>query len=314
MHAPYIGNGPYCYANSAAMLLASHGFSLPAALIECLTAVGIGARWWLAEREIYFSLVPPDVGLSAAFDRLGFSITERRGSASEPPPFDRLRDALAQGPVALGPLDMGHLTYRPNAQACAGADHFVLLVGLTDDHARLHDPDGYANVRISLDDLGQAWEAGRIAYRREPYRSWTAPRRDRAPNDDALRTATLAACRESYATADAVPPDRAASGPDAFAAAANHLRGGDADGLLTLLTVFGLPLGARRAQDLSILLRPADRQLAEIKQRQSEAFIDGYRHALDKNAATAADSLLAIGELDEAFRERLSTMDAVSAA
>lgn len=314
MHAPYIGNGPYCYANSAAMLLASHGFSVPTASIECLTGVGIGARWWLTEREIYFSLTPPDVGLGAALGRLGFSITECCGTAGDPPPFEALRAALTQGPVALGPLDMGHLTYRPNAQACAGADHFVLLTELTDDYARLHDPDGYANVRISLDDLGQAWEAGRVTYHRAPYRSWAAPQRDHVPSDEALRTAMLINCRESYDAADAVPADRALNGPAAFAAAADHLRGGNANGLLTLLTVFGLPLGARRAQDLSLFLWPADRQLAEIKQSQSEAFIDGYRHALDKDAAATADSLLAIGELDEAFRERLMAIGAESAA
>jgi len=308
MRAPYIGNGPYCYANTVAVLLASHGFAVPAELIECLTGVGIGARWWLAEREIYFSLVPPDVGVSRALERLGFSVTERSGNAGDPPPFDALREALEQGPVALGPLDMGHLTYHPNASGCAGADHFVLLTALGDDHARLHDPNGYANVRITLDDLGQAWEAGRIAYRREPYRSWALPRRVHVPGDETLRAATLAACRDSYAAADAVPADRGLSGPDAFAAAAEHLRAGAAGGLLGLLTAFGLPLGARRAQDLSLFPQSADRQLAEIKRHQSEAFIDGYRHALAKDPTATADSLLAIGALDEAFCERLTEL------
>jgi len=37
---PYIGNGPYCYANATAMLLASIGENVPPSQIEVLTGQG----------------------------------------------------------------------------------------------------------------------------------------------------------------------------------------------------------------------------------------------------------------------------------
>lgn len=46
----YVGNGPYCYANSAAMLLESAGESIEPRLGEVLSGVGLGA-FWLAESQ-----------------------------------------------------------------------------------------------------------------------------------------------------------------------------------------------------------------------------------------------------------------------
>lgn len=41
----YIGKSEYCYANSAAMLLASAGYTVPPGTIEVLTGMGVGAAW-----------------------------------------------------------------------------------------------------------------------------------------------------------------------------------------------------------------------------------------------------------------------------
>ena len=57
----------------------------------------------------------------------------------------------------------------------------AMVAELTETEARVHDPYGYANVRISREDLGQAWEAKQIVYRREPYRFWFKPVRRDSP-------------------------------------------------------------------------------------------------------------------------------------
>jgi hypothetical protein len=305
--SPYIGNAPYCYANAAAMLLASAATSVDPATIECLTAVGLGARWWIEQKEIYFSLEPPDLRIGRALGLLGFEVEQGSGVESSAPPFDRLRAAVAEGPVMLGPLDMGHLTYFPDCAALSGADHYVLLNELSADAARLHDPYGYPNVRLGLDDLGKAWEAAAISYRRAPYQWWSNPVRRREPSRNELRSGALGAFREVYQArghAPAEAPYRA--GPGAFEAAARHVRGGKAEPLLALLRVFGLPLGARRAHDLAGFLEPQNAALAAIKRDQALAFIDGYGRLVDGDHGAVAEAIREIGALDAAFEEQLS--------
>ncbi len=41
----YIGNGDYCYANAAAMLLAANSENIAPSRIEVLGGVGLGAFW-----------------------------------------------------------------------------------------------------------------------------------------------------------------------------------------------------------------------------------------------------------------------------
>lgn len=50
----YIGNGHYCYSNSAAMFLSSIGENVSPQLVEILTGVGLGA---MIENEKTFILV-----------------------------------------------------------------------------------------------------------------------------------------------------------------------------------------------------------------------------------------------------------------
>ena len=61
----YIGNGPYCYANSAAMLLESAGVSVAPRLIEVLSGVGLAACWVAESQTLFLSgwTSTPDVGL-----------------------------------------------------------------------------------------------------------------------------------------------------------------------------------------------------------------------------------------------------------
>jgi hypothetical protein len=54
------------------------------------------------------------------------------------------------------------------------------------------------------------------------------------------------------------------------------------------------------------LLRDDHAELSAVKLEQSLAFVDGYRHLVDGDRERAARSVMRIGELDEAFRARLS--------
>ena len=179
----YIGNGPYCYANSAAMLLDSVGESIEPRLLEVLSGVGLGA-FWLAESQTLFLsgwASMPDVGISRAFGLLGFKVAEEAESDGAPMPAEALARQLDDGPVLLGPLDLGALPYQPDSQGGNGIDHFVLALGIEGDEVIMHDPDGYPAVPIALEALDRAWRADLIDYRKGPYRRWHSPVRVESP-------------------------------------------------------------------------------------------------------------------------------------
>ena len=94
----YVGNAPYCYANSAAMLLKSIDENIPPGKIEVLTGVGLGAIWqddglfWLSN-----PYSPPDIGLSAALGILGFQFVEGSIEAPDPCPLEELEKLLQIG-------------------------------------------------------------------------------------------------------------------------------------------------------------------------------------------------------------------------
>src|SRR5262245_16640423 len=132
----YVGNAAYCYANTTAMLLASIGESVSPSLIEVLTGVGLGAWWDRSSRLAFFDSVAPTAGAGGAPPRRRFSCRGRAGAGGAPPPLDELRRALAAGPVALGPIDMGDLSYVPWASQARGSDHFVLAYAIDADELR----------------------------------------------------------------------------------------------------------------------------------------------------------------------------------
>ena len=157
---PYVGNAAYCYADSTAMLLAAAGEQVSNSTIEVLCGVGLGAMWSAPSETLFFGNLasPPDVGISRALALLGFRFTEHIGAADDPPPFEALRSALVQGPVVLGPVDMGYLRYNPSYPNLSGGDHFVLAYRMDEREIGLHDPGGFPYVTLPLDELALAWK------------------------------------------------------------------------------------------------------------------------------------------------------------
>jgi hypothetical protein len=139
----YVGSAEYCYSNAASMLLASIGETVEPSVVECLTAVGAGARYCLADGMAYFSNRPPDLGLTNALDALGFDVQENTLDENTAPPLATLRRFLEGAPVLIGPLDMQHLTYLPRHRDTPGADHYALV---TDATARA---SGYTIPRVT---------------------------------------------------------------------------------------------------------------------------------------------------------------------
>jgi hypothetical protein len=305
---PYVGNGSYCYANAAAMLLASHGEPTPPPTLEVLSGVGLGAAY-RKEAGIMFFSDPnglPDGGVARAMEILGFAFETWSGEGDDAP-FDRLAAALEGGPVMIGPLDMGHLRYHPQWEWLGGADHYVLVTAVGDGHARIHDPDGLPCVRLPFDELELAWRAERIGYRSRPFQAWHAPRRVAAPDEAQIRERAMAWFRRRMEEAPhAGEVSGMGWGAAAIRACAADLAAGTASPQLHgFLVYFALKLGARRALDYANFFDGVDASLAADKREQANAFGLAHCAALRKEWAKLGELFEQLARIETHIRDRL---------
>ena len=127
MAVRYIGSGPYCYANSLAMVL---GPAAPSpAVIEVLTGSPFGVAL-LGGTVPFFSPLgwDPGIGLDAAIELLGWTCV--RTSAGSPVEAGELwRQAREGRPVLAGPMEFGLLRHHPESGIALGSDHYVVVLG-----------------------------------------------------------------------------------------------------------------------------------------------------------------------------------------
>ena len=306
MHT-YIGNGPYCYANSASMLLESAGESIEPRLIEVLSGVGLGA-WWLPESQTLFlsGCTAPDTGVSQSFRLLGFEVVEAAEPDGAPMPLEELNLQLVEGPVMLGPLDLGELSYHPNARGANGIDHFVLALHAEGDEIVVHDPAGYPAMPIDVEALGRAWRADLIEYRRGAYRRWHSLARVEDPSPGQIAEAAIQSFAEAYRESRNMDDPNAVVGPAALEALVAIIRDRELrDSGLEHLRRFALPLGVRRALDYSWYLRELNPELADLKDRQARHLARAHIAAVRCDWEPLADHLMHLADLEREFETAL---------
>jgi len=309
MVIPYVGNGPYCYANATAMLLAAIGEHISPSRIEVLTGVGLGAFWLEDTKLIFFSNLgtAPDIGISKALELLGFNFTEKSSQESEPVPFEELRSDLAKSPAILGPLDMGYLSYNPNHEYLAGADHFVLAYGMGEQEIHLHDPEGFPHVSLPLDQLKLAWKAECIPYRRGFYRYLTSPKRVHRPTEEEVYNEALQFFKSCYrATDDLAARENWIVGREGILTCADHVRDGKVSPQeMGHMVYFAFKLGARRALDFASFFDFRDGELGALKRKQAKLFGRCHTLAVARNWSSLADNLQQLADVEEEFRVTL---------
>lgn len=222
----YIGSGPYCYANSVAMMTGA-----TPAVVETLTGSPFGAQ--IEGARPYFDPRGwnPDIGVDAALSLLGWRCERETGGD----PVARLR--ALDGPAMAGPLDMGLLSYQP----AGDGDHYVVVLDVTDDVVLLHDPEGHPYATLPVPQFVAAWEGKAVSYRDAPYVLRTGFVRDRAVSEeDALWASMPQAIRWLDGACDAV-----------LTMAARPFD----PGTRALLTHFCIRVGARRLVDAAANLR-----------------------------------------------------------
>lgn len=306
---PFRGNGPYCYSNTASMLLSSIGEQVSPQEMEAYTGVGLGAFWLPKEKLLFFSSIsnPPDLGITRAFRLLGFSFEERMISDPGKPPIEQLRSDLTSSAALLGPLDMGYLTHNPLHKRMMGADHFVLAYRFEKDGVLIHDPEGFPSVILPFRQLELAWRADSIPYRRGHYRYWTHPRRIHHPSRDELYNSTLKSFKEVYSEAeDLAAKQNWTIDAKAITTLSKHVkRDKVSPAERGFMVFFSLKLGARRALDFASFFGSKNPELARLKEKQAEIFGALQTFAVQKKWPRLADSLEQLAQVETEFRDAL---------
>lgn len=307
--ASYIGNGAYCYANSTAMLLESIGERISPSVIEVLTGVGFGAVWEESQQAAWFNGdITPDEGIDHALKLLGFTAVEspplsEKGDA----PMAALREMLSQGPVVIGPVDMGMLTYDPNHSYLGGCDHYVLAYGMDDQFIHIHDPGGFPHVKLSHASFMKAWKAENIPWKRRSYRMWAQPTRVCSPTLQEIREQAMQYYRSLYSeTIEWAAQNGRIVNAAAIRVFADSVSRGDmTPESIGNMKHFLFRLGARRAMDTADFLKDFAPSLAELKARQAVVFGECHTHAAHEDWSMLSQALNRLAAIEEEIVEEL---------
>jgi hypothetical protein len=290
----YVGSGPYCYANSLAMLMGADGAG--ASAVEVLTGSPFGFH--LGGGLAWFDPLgwDPGIGLDAALDLLGWTC-ERASGGSATDAVERLRGA--DGPVLVGPVEFGLLRHHPGSGEVLDSDHFMVVTAVTDDLVHFHDPHGFPFATLPVDEFTAAWESVTFEYPAEPFTMRSRFRRVR-------EVAVVDALRASLPTARRLLTPVGESPADAVDRFAGLVAAGLTARHAGHLVHFAVRVGARRLADAATwLARLGHAGAAAVAERQAR-LVGGLQHPLvhdDRDAVTALLARLSptYAELDAAL-------------
>ncbi|XXX81460.1 hypothetical protein WMF30_22135 [Sorangium sp. So ce134] len=303
-HFPYIGSGPYCYANAFAMMLGDRAPST--AVIELATSSPFGMQL-IGGTLPFFDPYgwTPEAGFDGALAALGWTSTVVKGKDAADA-LAQLRAALMEGPAWIGPVEMGHLRYQPGRTGPFGADHYLVVIEVDDERVLLHDPEGYPYASLPLDDFMAAWRAETITYG-DPYTMRTAfARRAEVPDLDVIRASIPAAIRWLSMDGDHEMPPGSLGNGEAAGRLAALIEAGCDDKLRGHLIHFAVRVGARRLADAATCLaRIGTAEAARIAAEQAR-LIGSMQYPLTTgDDATAAAALRALAPTYERLRSAL---------
>lgn len=213
----------------------------------------------------------PEKSFEEALAAMGWSSTVAYGE-DETDALDKLREALRDGPVWVGPVEMGYLSHQPGKTGPLGADHYVVVVDLDGEHVLLHDPQGYPYARLPVGRFLKAWRAETLDYG-SAFTMRSRFRQTAVKSEDEILHAALpnAAKWLGMTEADDAPPGTLGNSEAAIRLAEN-LEDGPGDDLRDHLIHFAIRVGARRALDAaSCLNKIGYSRAAAILDRQARS-------------------------------------------
>lgn len=298
MTLTYLGNSPYCAANSLSILFGDEGPG-PAVL-----EIAGGSPFGLAihgDDIIYFSSPAwrPEFGIDNAMELAGWECDRIHGSPTDAVAV--LRQATWDKPVLAGPVEMGLLPYVPGLGQAVGADHNIVVIGVEGDTVRAHDVIGWPFVTVGVDALLKTWEGNTFAYEADAYAVRFNFRRVREVDRETVLRAAM------HTAVDLLS---APGIPEAAERAAQLVEGDLKSMQYKYLVEFQVQAGARRLADAAMLYRRlGSHGPAEILERQALLVGSLQLDLMTQEYARAAATFRALGptyaELRQAFVEAI---------
>ena len=297
----YFGDVSLCYSYSLAMALDAYGYDVKAEFLEAIMAMGNGASIVKEDDQyplVFFDNGMPDLSISHSLKILGFDYEDfylKDGVEVDLEEVKRkLETFLSNGPVVLGPLDMGHLTYNPNHTILYGVDHFVTVYSIDDQYLYLHDPAGFACMKVAFKDILEAWKAEAIDYKRGTYSMWGNFKKVKSPSQTEIYQETARIMRARYL-------DGQSNILEFYAKVVAE------NGLNTeqkqLHQYFSFKLAAVRNLYLSKFLKDHDPEGARFKEELAALFGQAHLSCLKEDYQELSRLLYQIAEVDGRFRD-----------
>ena len=297
----YFGDVSLCYSYSLAMALDSYGYDFKADFLEAIMAMGNGASIVKEDDQhplVFFDNGMPDLSISHSLKILGFDYEEfylKDGAEVDLEEIRRkLETFLSNGPVVLGPLDMGHLTYNPNHTILYGVDHFITVYDIDNQYLYLHDPAGFACMKVAFKDLLEAWKAEAIDYKRGAYSMWGNFKKVKNPSQTEIYQETAKIIKTRYL-----------NGQNGVLEC--YAKAVDENGLNTeqkqLHQYFSFKLAAVRNLYLSKFLKNHDPEGARLKEKLASLFGQAHLSCLKEDYQELSHLLYQIAEVDGLFRD-----------
>ena len=297
----YFGDVSLCYSYSLAMALDAYGYDFKADFLEAIMVMGNGASIVKEDDQhplVFFDNGMPDLSISHSLKILGFDYEDfylkDEAEVDSEEIKRKLETFLSNGPVVLGPLDMGHLTYNPNHTMLYGVDHFVTVYTVDGQYLYLHDPAGFACMKVAFSDILEAWKAEAIDYKRGAYSMWGNFKKVKSPSQTEIYQETARIMKNRYLNGQ--------SGVlECYAKAV------DENGLNTeqkqLHQYFSFKLAAVRNLYLSQFLKDHDPEGARLKEKLASLFGQAHLSCLKEDYQELAHLLYQIAEVDNRFRD-----------
>ena len=297
----YFGDVSLCYSYSLAMALDAYGYDFKVEFLEAIMVMGNGASIVKEDEQhplVFFDNGMPDLSISHSLKILGFDFEEfylKDGTEVDLEEIKgKLESFLSNGPVVLGPLDMGHLTYNPNHTILYGVDHFVTVYDIDDQYLHLHDPAGFACMKVAFKDILEAWKAEAIDYKRGSYSMWGNFKKVKSPSQTQIYQETARIMRDRY-----VDGQNDVLECYAKAVAENGLNTEQKQ----LHQYFSFKLAAVRNLYLSKFLKDHDPEGARLKEELATLFGQAHLSCLKEDYQELAHLLYQIAEVDGRFRD-----------
>ncbi|MDU7194934.1 MAG: peptidase [Streptococcus sp.] len=297
----YSGDVSLCYSYSLTMALDAYGYDFKADFLEAIMVMGNGASIVKEDDQhplVFFDNGMPDLSISHSLKILGFDYEDfylKDGAEVNLEEIKgKLETFLSNGPVVLGPLDMGHLTYNPNHTILYGVDHFVTVYGIDDQYLYLHDPAGFACMKVTFKDILEAWKAEAIDYKRGAYSMWGNFKRLKTPSQTEIYQETAKIIKSRYL-----------NGQNGVLKC--YAKAVAESGLNTeqkqLHQYFSFKLAAVRSLYLSKFLKDHDPEGARLKEELASLFGQAHLSCLKEDYQELSNFLYQIAEVDGLFKD-----------